>query len=153
MRRVAGHGFPRTRFASPRNVSRTDICFGLLFDCICFVACRVVFASLWILLALVSDLRCAFATIMALKFAFAHVFVAVVASLDSRALEPGFVAKDIARPNIADSSSGEYERMTQAPIVWLNLRKTKLSLPSVPAVSHATNAAVVEHAVSSEWDA
>ena len=90
---------------------------------------------------------------MQLKLAFAHLFVAVVASLDSRAVEPGVLAKDIARPNIADSASGEYERMTQAPIVWLNLRKTKLPLPSVPAVSHATNAAVVEHAVSSEWDA
>ena len=96
------------------------------------------------------DLRCAFVTVMKLKFAFAYLFVAVVGSLESRALEQSVGAKDIARPNIADSAPGEYERMTQAPMVWLNLRKTKLSLPSVPAVNHATSAAVVKHAVISE---
>ena len=90
---------------------------------------------------------------MQLKLAFAHVFAAVVASLDSRFLEPGAVAKGIARPDIADSASGEYERMTQAPMVWLNLRKTKLSLPPARAVDHGTGAAAVKHAVSSGWDA
>ena len=73
---------------------------------------------------------------MPLKLSSACVFVAVAAAFESRALQPDAMVKDSSRPTVADGTSGEYERLTQAPMVWLNLRKTKLSILSVDTVAH-----------------
>ena len=116
--------------------------------CICFAD-----VTAFILHKVVRNQHCEFVPIMPRKLAVAHVLIAVVASLDSSALEPGSLAKTIARPNIAGSASGDYERLTQAPMVWLNLRKTKLSSPSVLAAGLGNSAAVVEHAFASEREA
>ena len=73
---------------------------------------------------------------------------ALGSGISQRAGQPGSVTKHISRPTLDDNASGDYERMTQAPMVWLNLRKTKLSLPSQVSVVNADEAIAIKHAAA-----
>ena len=95
-----------------------------IFSCFSLFCC---------LLSLLPTMPCA--------FRFAYILIAVSASL-----QPGALTKDSVRPATADNNPGDYERLTQAPMVWLNLRKTSLALPSVDLIGQAHGAVVVEHA-------
>ena len=82
---------------------------------------------------------------MSCAFRFAYTLAAVAASS-----QPGALTKDSVRPTADDNNRGDYERMTQAPMVWLNLRKTSLALPSVDLVGQAHGAVVAEHTATKE---
>ena len=82
---------------------------------------------------------------MPCAFRVAYILTAVSASL-----QPGALTKDSVRPTATDNNPGDYERLTQAPMVWLNLRKTSLALPSVNLIGQAHGAVVAEHAAAKE---
>ena len=76
-----------------------------------------------------------------LYFAFAVAAKSPVGDFDG---DSGRFLASLSRHGVATSSAsggvGEYERETQSPMVWLNLRKSKLDVKS-SSIAHADAAA------------